>query len=98
MGPANVTKCLSLLTCFSQRSHLRGEDTNSRGWCSIQTLSSWMSSAPAATESPPSSLTRTLSWSAPAAPPCCVTPPGAAPSSQKDVLSEGKIDFQFWLL
>lgn len=40
-------------------------------------------SAPAATGSPPSSLTRTLSWSARAAPPCCVTPPGAAPSSQK---------------
>ena len=33
----------SQLTCFSQRSHLRREDTNSRGWYSIQTLSSWTS-------------------------------------------------------
>ena len=97
-----IARFSSQLTCFNQRSHLRGEGTSSRGWCSIQTLSSWTSrqvfiimiivchnvtcpprSAPAVTGSPPSSRTRTPSWSAPAAPPCCVSPPGAGPSSQK---------------
>ena len=47
------------------------------------TMSHVPRSAPAVTGSPPSSPTRTPSWSAPAAPPCCVSPPGAGPSSQK---------------
>ena len=41
--PYLIARFSSQLTCFNQRSHLRGEGTSSRGWCSIQTLSSWTS-------------------------------------------------------
>ena len=41
--PYLIARFSSQLTCFNQRFHLRGEGTSSRGWCSIQTLSSWTS-------------------------------------------------------
>ena len=81
-----ILRCSSQKTSCIPAPRTRSASTSWSASCNTPTATSWTSSAPAVTRSPPSSVTRRRSCSASAAAPSYANPRGEGPGSQKVII------------